>query len=320
MKKATWFLISLIMATVSCQSAPTPMRPMPTPLQDIQKAAIRVGNLDRDYLYYVPANLPRNAPLLFVFHGYGYDAATMRAYTGNEFESLADQNGFVVVYPMGFVTSWNDCRNPLPLAARAQNMDDVGFVDALIARFRADYSIDTPRVFATGHSNGGQMAFRLAFELPDEITAIAAVAASLPVEGASLCRVSENPIPVLIMNGTGDPAMPYDGGLHTGFGTELAAFRSTQATVEYFVKLNKLTSPPKTARLPHRDASDPTFVERIVWNDAGKPEVVLVKINGGGHLVPQSENPWPEQYGRTTGDLEGPVEIWNFFSRQRSLK
>ena len=122
------------------------------------------------------------------------------------------------------------------------------------------------------------------------------------------------------MNGTGDPYQPYNGGLHTVFGTQLSPVLSTRASAEYFAKLNGQISPPKTTRLPHQNPSDPTSVDRTVWNDAGKPEVVLVTINEGGHLLPQSKCAWPANYGRTTFDVDGPAEIWEFFERQRPLK
>jgi polyhydroxybutyrate depolymerase len=134
------------------------------------------------------------------------------------------------------------------------------------------------------------------------------------------CRFSGKAIPVLIMNGTGDPYQPYNGGLHTVFGTQLSPVLSTRASAEYFAKLNGQISPPKTTRLPHQNPSDPTSVDRTVWNDAGKPEVVLVTINEGGHLLPQSKGAWPANYGRTTFDVDGPAEIWEFFARQRPLK
>ena len=102
----------------------------------LPQATIRVGDLDRTYLYYVPANLPRNAPLLLAFHGSSMNAALMRTWTGSEFESLAEQNGFIVVYPNGYQTNWNDCRKTSTFPAKKENIDDVGFVRALIAKFR----------------------------------------------------------------------------------------------------------------------------------------------------------------------------------------
>lgn len=303
-------------------AVPATPGPMPT-ARPLPQATIRVGNLDRTYLYYVPANLSRNASLLLAFHGSSMDASLMRVATGYEFESLADQNGFIVVYPDGSQKSWNDCRIIATLPAKTANVDDVGFVHALIGKFRADYGIDPSRVFGMGYSNGGHLAFRLAFELADEITAIAVAAASLPTEDNFGCRTSGKPIPVHITQGTNDPISPFNGGevsLPSFPDTRLGTVRSAQATAEYFAKLNGQTSPPKTTRLPHLDASDPTSVDRTIWNDAGKPEVVLITVNGGGHVVPQLKMAFPASVGRVTGDVDGPVEIWGFFARQPMRK
>jgi polyhydroxybutyrate depolymerase len=290
------------------------MPPTPTP-RPLPQASIRVGDLDRTYLYYVPANLPRNAPLLFALHGYTQDAEGLRGWTGYEFEILADQNGFIVVYPNGYQQSWNVCLRAGPYPAKKQNVDDVGFIRALIAKFRADYGINPSQVFAMGMSDGGDMAYRLALEVPDEITAIAAIGANLPTDDNNGCHASGKPIPVLIMNGTSDSLNPYNGG-----NSMSGALLSTQASAEYFAKLDGQTSPPKTTRLPHRDASDPTSVDRTVWNDAGKPEVVLYTINGGGHVFPLGKFSTVYydgmNFGQTTGDLDAPVEIWEFFARQ----
>jgi polyhydroxybutyrate depolymerase len=295
---------------------PTSASTLPTPTpRAVSQATIRVSDLDRTYLYYAPTNLPRNAPLLFAFHGASMNAERMRAATVYEFESLADQYGFVVVYPQGYQNSWNVCTKFRSVPAQTQNIDDVGFIRALITKFHADYGINTSQVFAMGYSDGGSLAYRLAFELPDEITAVAAIGANLPTDDNFDCRISEKPIPALIMNGTSDPFCPYNGGLDT-----IGKVRSAQASAEYFAKLNGQTSSPKTTRLPHEDISDPTSVDRTVWNDAGKPEVVLVTINGGGHTIPQPKVAFPAAAGRTNKDLNGLVEIWDFFARQKPLK
>ena len=302
--------------TATAPQAQTGAPPAPTPSGSSERATIRVGDLDRNYLYYVPANLPRNAPLLFAFHGSSSDAAWLRTSTEYKFERLADQNGFIVVYPNGYWMSWNDCNQTGTQSAKTAKIDDVGFVRALIAKFKTDHGVNPSRVFATGVSNGGHFVYRLAFEIPDEITAIAAVVANVPTDDTFDCRVSGKSIPTLIINGTSDPRVPYEGG-RTGLS---ATVRSTQASAEYFVKLNGQTSLPKTTRLPHRDPSDPTSVDRTIWNDAGKPEVVLVTVNGGGHTLPKAKFSTVSimglQLGLATGDLDGPAEIWEFFARQ----
>ena len=301
--------------------APDPFRSVPTAIpaptpRAVSQGTIRVGDLDRTYLYYAPANLPRNAPLLFALHPTNGDATAMRSATVYEFESLADQNGFIVVYPQGIANSWNDCSKTATTSARTQKIDDVGFIRALIAKFHTDYGINTSRAFSMGWSGGASMSYRFALEIPDEITAIAAIGSSLPTEDNFDCRASGKPIPVLIMNGTGDPLLPCNG----GFASVIGTVRSAQATAEYFTKLNGQTSPPKTTRLPHQDPSDPTSADRTIWNDAGKPEVVLVTINEGGHVIPQPKIVFRSQWGRTNKDLNGLVEIWEFFARQPARK
>ncbi|MBI4785493.1 MAG: alpha/beta hydrolase [Chloroflexi bacterium] len=260
----------------------------------LQQGTVRVGNLDRSYSYYVPANLPRHAPLVLAFHGSGTDGEAMRVAMGNKFASLADRDGFVAVYPDGYKNSWNDCRKTLPLPANVENIDDPGFVRALIARFQTDYGISPSRVFAIGFSNGAQFVYRLALELADEVAAVAAVSANLPTDDISDCRALGKPIPLLIMTGTADPTNPYNGG-SAAHGTTV---RSAQATAEYFAKLNGQTGTPKTT---HQAISGSISVDRTLWNDAGQRAVVLFTINGGAHGVPKS------------GSFDGPTEIWNFF-------
>ena len=104
--------VSAILTAVAPQGQSSAPRVLP-------QATIHVGNLDRTYLYYVPANLPRNAPLLFAFHGSGQNGEAMRDFTGFGFESLADQYGFIVVYPNGYQNSWNACRKYSTSPAKA---------------------------------------------------------------------------------------------------------------------------------------------------------------------------------------------------------
>ena len=73
--------------------------------------------------------------------------------------------------------------------------------------------------------------------------------------------------------------------------------------------------PPKTARLPHKNASDPTWVEETSWTAAGKPPVVMYAIHGGGHVVPQPNFQYPGILGRQTSDMDAPVLIWDFFAK-----
>ena len=118
---------------------------------------------------------------------------------------LADQAGFVVVYPDGLKKKWN--------VSGAAPEDNVQFVHALIDQMQQLRSIDPHRVYVVGLSNGGILAQKLACEAPDRIAAIATVAASLPVQFSSHCQ-AQKPVSLLMVNGTADSVVPWQGGTH----------------------------------------------------------------------------------------------------------
>lgn len=274
-----------------------------------------IKGLQRSYVLYIPQGLKPGAPLLFMFHGSGGDGASTREVTGYGFDVLADKDKFVVAYPDGVETTWNDCRKASPQPAHVMNIDDESFIDSIIAQTAKDYGIDTKRVFAAGHSNGGQLAYRLALERPKEFAGIAAISASIPTPDNLSCTKSDIAIPAMVINGTSDPINPFNGGMVTlGPFTKLGNVTSTRATAEYFAKIDGQTGQPVTTTLPHHDMRDPTSVQRISWGTPGKPPVVMYQVNLGGHVVPNPNYQYPEVLGRQTKDLDAPAAIWDFFS------
>ena len=271
-----------------------------------------IGGHERRYAVYVPPNLLPGAPLVIVLHGGGGDGPYMRMSTGFEFDMLADANGFVVAYPDGIDRGWNTCRKRVDNTAKREKIDDVGFIEAIIAHEALTHRIDRRRVYATGHSFGGQMALRLGLERPNEFAGVAAISTNLPVAADNECAASEMPIPALIMNGTDDPVNPYRGG-RPGGGNG-GSVLSTEATTAYFVRLNGASGAPQITRLPHQDDSDPTWVERLSWATSGHDVVVLYTIHSGGHVVPQPWFRYPSNVGRQTKDLDAPSAIWAFFA------
>ena len=158
------------------------------------------------------------------------------------------------------------------------------------------------------------MSFRLALERPDLVSAIAAVGANLPTPDNNVCHASGSAVPALLINGTEDPVNPYEGGLVSMFriwsrGTVISA----KASAEYFALLGGAQSTGPSQKLPQKDAR--TWVERSVWRGTNNHEVVLYTVHGGGHVFPQSSYRYPRLFGPTNQDLEGPDEIWKFFSR-----
>jgi polyhydroxybutyrate depolymerase len=325
MKKLRSFLVALgalamlaLGAYVYLIYTPKPERPNLSAV--IQNATIRIGNLDRSYLYYVPAHIANKAPIVFVLHGSLQDPEAMRRFTGYEFDRLADIGRFIVVYPAGFKRNWNDCRKAATYPAKAQNIDDKGLIHALIARFQKKFGADANRVFVTGYSNGAHLAYRLALELPDEIAAIAAISANLPTPDNSDCIPSGKPMAVLIVNGTKDPMNPYTGGRVSlfGFGNRGTVLSSIESA-RYFARLAEYPdAPTESITLSRQSQSDPTSVKRDSWRARGRPEIGLYSIVGGGHLIPQPRFRPPRLFGKSTSDLNAPAEIWSFFSRQPS--
>jgi polyhydroxybutyrate depolymerase len=275
------------------------------------------GTIDgrtRSFVLYLPRDLRPGAPLLFMFHGGGGDGPMAREGTGHEFDLLADRNGFIVAYPDGIDRSWTGCRQVQNRVADRRNIDDVKFVEAIIAQEVARHRIDPKRVFATGHSMGGALAYRLGLERPLAFAGIAAISSNLPAPDNMDCQPANVGMPVMIINGTADPVSPYNGGTNAR-GTSRGRTLSTDATVQYFVGLNGLSGPPAIERLPHQKPSDPTWVEKLTWSAPEKPPVLLYTIHGGGHVVPQPYYSYPRIVGVMTEDLDAPAVIWDFFSK-----
>ena len=292
-----------------------PSPQLPTLSSAIQRTTMHVGDRDRTYLAYAPAQLSKGAPLVIVLHGSVMDGEMMRKWTGYEFDQWADRKGFVVVYPDGYKRNWNDCHKDATFPAKLENIDDMGFIHALIARMAQEHGIDTKHVFVLGYSNGGQMAFRLAIETPDEVAAVAALGASLPTPDSSSCAQQGPTARVMLANGTLDPINPYEGGKVTifGFGYRGTAL-SSGASADQLAQRNGITTAPAATQLPHLHEKDPTSVDSLTWSSGNHtPIAVLYTVHGGGHVVPQPAFRYPRMLGRTTGDLDAPSSALQFF-------
>jgi polyhydroxybutyrate depolymerase len=276
-----------------------------------------VDGWERTCLTYVPANLPPQAPLVIVLHGSLMDGAGMRVCTGYEFDRLADQCGFVVLYPDGYRRNWNDCRKRATFPAKREKIDDMAFMRALIMRAATEQAIDEKRVYVFGYSNGGHMAFRLAMEAPDEIAAVVAVAASLPSPDESSCPEHGRTSRVMLINGTADPINPYEGGAVTLFGfSNRGLVMSSVGSAQSFARRNGITTPPVAGELPKGSSEKIGSVETLTWRTNGKPVSCLYTVRGGGHVIPQQTYRFPRLLGKTTSVLNAPHEAIGFFENK----
>lgn len=273
----------------------------------------------RDYILHVPLayQTMQKSPLVLALHGGGGKAEGMFKLTHNRFNQLADQNGFFVVYPQGLGKSWNEGAKDSRGYAREHQINDAGFLSVLIDELSKKYPIDPRRVFSTGISNGGLMSFRLGCEMPEKIRAIAPVAANIPEDIVTLCKEPRtNAVGLLLMNGTEDPIVPYEGGDIKVFGQARGKVISTDQTVKIWLKKNGCTDVPKDGISPDRNPGDGTRVRTSIYSQctSGAP-VELYQIQGGGHAWPGGLQYLREgRIGRTSRDIDATDEIWKFFS------
>lgn len=253
-------------------------------------------------------------PLLIVLHGGGGTGEKMEKLTRGGFNTLADREDFIVVYPDGVEKHWNDGREVQSWRSHRENIDDVGFISALIDHLSEELNIDKKRVYAVGISNGGMMSQRLACDLTEKITAIGVVASSMSENLSMVCKPT-TPISVLIISGTEDPLVPFEGG-DIGFGRlKLGRVLSVDETVRFWVDHNKCSSPPEIMWEPDRDPQDGTRVRKEVYGQCSDgTDVILYVIEGGGHTWPSGYQYLPESIiGKTSKDIDANETIWNFF-------
>jgi len=290
-----------------------------TPAKYDYSSSISSGGLERTYTIHIGSSYDkaRPTPLLIVLHGGGGTGQGMVKLTG--FNAVADREDFIVVYPDGFEKHWNDGRG-VQWQAQTENVDDVGFISALIDHLSDELSIDAKRIYVTGISNGGMMSHRLGCELSQKIAAIAPVASNIPVNMASVWAPSR-PVPVLIINGTDDPLERWDGGeIRLGRNT-FGIVLSVADTVKFWVGKDQCSPSPTIRQLPDKDPSDGTMVRKEVYGGCQDgAEVVLYAVEGGGHTWPGGlQYLTPVIIGKTSRDFNASEVIWQFF-KEHQLK
>lgn len=266
--------------------------------------SLTAGGVPRSYLLFVPGGYRpgRPLPLVLVFHGGGSGARAMTTHTG--FTRVAEREGFAVVYPEGLAGRWNDGRG------YGASHDDVAFVRALLDTLGRRMTLDPSRLYATGISNGGMFAYRLACDLPGVLAAVAPVAGAVPAALSERCAGAA-PVAVVAFQGTADPLLPYGGGGRgaSGRGEVLPALRSA----ELWARVDGCADAPEVE--PPRDTvRDGTRVQARRWTGcrSGR-EVVLYTIEGGGHTWPGGPPVGP-RVGRVTRELDATEVIWSFFA------
>jgi polyhydroxybutyrate depolymerase len=313
---ACWAIVALVVGAADARADALP--------------TVRVDSASgpRDALLFVPGPASSPRPLVVLLHGNGGSAAMLMGEGGErapfrQWLVLADRAKWLVAAPDGTVSAgptgtrgWNDCRGD---TVTNPTVDDVAFIEQLIATIDTQYAVDRSRVFIAGHSNGGNMALRMAIERPQLVRAVAAVAASMPAK--SECAAPRRFVPVLFINGTADSVMPYRGGA-VGFGLRKTrgTVLATPASVRTWVSLGGLRRMPNSSAMPDLDGDDGSTVTQMTYSDRkGNVGVKLYRVNGGNHgipsRVPRGERRALPGMGTTNGDIESAAEIMAFFEQ-----
>lgn len=282
---------------------------MATPAHADETGHILSGGVTRSYLIHLPPALPAHPGLILAFHGGGGTAAGMARLTG--FDTLADAQHFIVVYPQGLGRHWHDGR--VPAAGRP---DDVAFIAALIARLRAQYHVDPARIYATGMSNGAIFSNFLGCRLAGELAAIAPVAGTLAAGMTPPCSPAR-PLSVLLIDGTADPIVPFAGGdvrnfHHRGVG---GGVTGGPATARFWMQADGCGGLSAPDNLPPVRPDDPTRLEESHATACpGGIAVRFIAVQGAGHVWPGGTQYLPRFIiGPGSWQMNASAEIVSFF-------
>lgn len=263
--------------------------------------SIKVDDKYRSFSFQDPTSAPKDLTVIFILHGSGGTGKDMMPPSAG-LQKIAATEHLLLVYPDGYKHYWNECRKGATSEANQMDINEQGFFNGMIRYLGAHYDINTKSFFAIGLSGGGHMAYKLGMTMPDKFKAVSAIVANLPDTGNLDCVEAKKPIAVMITNGTKDPLNHYEGGDIIINGKNWGAVRSTERTFAYWASLAGYKGKPVVTDLPDADTTNDQSITRYTYQQSGKPEVTLLKVNGGTHAFPK--------------DIDIFLESWEFFKRE----
>jgi polyhydroxybutyrate depolymerase len=284
-----------------------------------QTISLEFGGRSRSYIVHVPPQAAGGEPLPVIlnFHGGGSNASQEEQYTG--MDKAADRVGFIAVYPngtgyFGRVLTWN--AGQCCAYAMRNSVDDVGFTRAAIDDLSRRARIDSRRIYATGISNGGMMAYRLGAELSDRIAAIAPVEAVLVVSTNGPSR----PVPLMAFNSLDDSYVPYGGGFgRSGNRAHPSPFPPVDPVIARWRGFDKCPETPrvgKSLKGAAGSADAKNAATPYTWGPCAQAsEVVLWKLSGSGHVWPGATSNPRRLLGPGTNVIDANEQMWDFFRR-----
>lgn len=255
---------------------------------------------NRQFYVYLPAGYTPDKPRPLFINMHGFTSTMSQQMTYTNFNATANLKDCIVVYPDGIQRRWNSGTN----FGVVSNVDDVGFLSKLIDRMILLYNADPSMIYSTGYSAGGFMSYRLACELTNRVSAIAPVVASMVEDTYASCTPAR-PISVIAFNGTSDGITNYNG--------FPGNFRPITEVISSWANKNNCIVEAEEIQLPNIVPNDNSTVTKFrhIGCDA-ETEVVLMRINGGGHTWPGSTT---IGLGNTNQDIKANDEIYDFCTK-----
>lgn len=265
----------------------------------------------RTYLIHIPPSYSGSSqyPLVIALHG-GVSNAIQTQYV-SKLSIKSNASNFIVVYPEGVkdpfgIRTWNGggCCG----YAVSSNIDDVGFIRSLIDSLRADYNIDTTRIYATGISNGAIMCYRLACELSNRIAAIAPVSGTL--EDSLYTCSSSRPVPIIQFHSVLDSNIYMQGGI--GQGISGYSFNPVNYGLQMFSTYNNCTQEPDSTHY----FVGTTFYYKKKWSNCSCNTENIVYVTGdGGHSWPMGNQGLYQNADAPSQYIYANDTIWDFFQQ-----
>jgi len=257
------------------------------------------NGISRDYILYIPENLPTNAPLVVVSHGYTSSAKTMMSYSG--MNKVADEEKFLVVYPQGTKDQrGNNFFNVGYEFHASSKVDDLGFIKALVTKLTEDYQVNPNHIFATGMSNGGDLSYFLACYASDMFQAVAPIAGTMMQTTIETCKPQKG-MPIFAVHGKADEVTYFDGDMANR--DKWGPYPGIPAVIEHWVDVNavEISKQVDLDNITNFTASNEALSFDRYLSETSDHEVWLY-IHSGGH-------DW------SLKELDTSSEIWSFFTR-----
>jgi len=257
---------------------------------------------NREFYIYIPSSYleddEKDYPLLFSLHGYTSLALWNLSYTG--FQSIADEENFIVVYPQGLTlnstgeTHWNVGGWTI-----GSQSNDIDFISDVIDWTNKNYKIDLSRIYSVGMSNGGFMSYRLACNLSNRIAAIGSVTGSMTPEILESCKPN-HPTPVIQIHGKLDFTVPYSGNSY---------MLPIDDVIEYWRDYNNCEKSPISNEILDNDGDN-------FGGLVSRYENCLNDVSFELYLLDKMGHEWPS-YHREDGpsDIDSASILWDFLSK-----